>query len=229
MRTVLCNRKFSLLASVFALSLAGCNSGSAAAGAVAPLPDPPASAPGGATSEQVAVLAGGCFWGVEAVFEHVKGVKSVTSGYAGGSALTANYPLVSSGATRHAEAVRIVFDPKVIGYGELLRIFFAVAHDPTQLDRQGPDRGPQYRSAIFATGPEQSDIAKAYIAELGKAKSFDRPIVTVVQPLEKFFEGEDYHQDYARLNPTQPYIVFHDAPKVVALESRFPTLYRDQK
>jgi len=215
----------SLLAFAIGAGLMGCGPGVADAGA-GRLPDPAATASSTAAGEQVAVLAGGCFWGVEAVFEHLKGVKQVSSGYAGGSAATASYALVASGATDHAEAVRIVFDPAEVSYGQLLKVFFSVAHDPTQLNRQGPDRGPQYRSAIFAGDAEQARVAKEYIAQLGAAKAFDQPIVTQVTPLEEFFEAEAYHQDYARLNPDEPYIVFHDAPKVRALQRQFPALYR---
>ncbi len=214
-----------LLSFVLGAALMGCGPGVADAG-TGVLPNPPATAAIAGAGDQVAVLAGGCFWGVEAVFEHVKGVKHVSSGYAGGSAATARYALVSSGATQHAEAVKIVFDPDVISYGELLRVFFSVAHNPTQLNRQGPDRGPQYRSAIFAGDPEQARVAEAYIAQLGAARTFDQPIVTQVTKLERFHEAEDYHQDYARLNPNEPYIVFHDAPKVKALQRQFPALYR---
>lgn len=215
----------SLLALAMAAGLMGCGSGIADA-AAEQLPDPSSTSSIAPLGDQVAVLAGGCFWGVEAVFEHVQGVKRVSSGYAGGSAATASYALVASGATDHAEAVRIVFDSAQISYGELLKVFFSVAHNPTQLNRQGPDRGPQYRSAIFAGDPEQARVAKAYIAQLGAAKAFDQPIVTQVATLKAFFEAETYHQDYARLNPNEPYIVFHDAPKVKALARQFPALYR---
>lgn len=208
------------------VALLGCGSGVADATA-GQLPDPAISmSPTG--TQQVAVLAGGCFWGIEAVFEHVKGVKQVSSGYAGGSAATANYALVGSGVTGHAEAVKVVFDPRQVTYGQLLKVFFSVAHDPTQLNRQGPDRGPQYRSAIFASDAEQARVAKAYIAQLATSKAFPKPIVTEVAPLEKFYVAEDYHQDYARLHPNEPYIVYHDAPKVKALARQFPTLYRVQ-
>ncbi len=213
----------SLLALAMGAGLLGCGPGVAGS---APLPDPLATPVVNPAGEQVAVLAGGCFWGIEAVFEHLKGVKQVSSGYAGGSAITARYPLVSSGTTQHAEAVRIVFDPKQVSYGQLLKVFFSVAHNPTQLNRQGPDRGTQYRSAIFAGNPEQARVARAYIAQLGQAQAFEQPIVTQVTPLEGFYEAEDYHQDYARLNPNEPYIVFHDAPKVRALQTQFPAMYR---
>lgn len=180
------------------------------------------------TGEQVAVFAGGCFWGVEAVFEHVKGVRLVESGYAGGSAVTARYPLVSSGRTGHAEAVRVVYDPKQVSYGELLTVFFSVAHDPTQLNRQGPDTGPQYRSAIFFRSAAQQAAAKAYIAQLERSGAFDRRVVTQVVPLVKFHLAEEYHQDFARLNPDHPYIVHHDAPKVRHLKSRLPGLFANR-
>jgi peptide-methionine (S)-S-oxide reductase len=197
-----------------------------AAGKSVALPDPKLDAPLAAGQEQVAVLAGGCFWGVEAVFEHTKGVKRVESGYSGGAANDANYDAVSRGSTRHAEAVRIVYDPAKISYGRLLKIFFSVVHDPTQLNRQGPDIGPHYRSEIFAANAKQADIARAYIAQLDAAKRFPARIVTKVGPLKAFYPAEDYHQDYARRNPNQPYIVYHDAPKVAALQKMFPEAYR---
>lgn len=190
------------------------------------LPDAKIDAPRIAGKDQVAVFAGGCFWGVEAVFEHTRGVKRVESGYAGGSASTARYELVSSGRSAHAEAVRIVYDPAQVSYGQLLKVFFSVAHDPTQLNRQGPDTGPQYRSEIFTTSEMQQKIAVAYIAQLGGAKRYARPIVTRVGALNAFYPAEDYHQDYARLNPNQPYIVINDAPKVAALRKLLPDLYR---
>jgi len=177
-------------------------------------------------AEQTAVFAGGCFWGIEGVFEHVKGVKSAVSGYAGGSATSASYELVSSGDTEHAEVVRVVFDPSQVSYGQLMQLFFSVAHDPTQLNRQGPDRGTQYRSAIFYTSDEQKRAAEAYVAQLTTAKYFPRPIVTQIVPLRAFFEAEDYHQDYMAHNPNAAYIVQHDAPKVEQLRRQFPTLYR---
>ena len=196
-----------------------------------PVPEPkldaPAAAKGGGL--QSAVFAGGCFWGVEAVFEHVKGVTNVVSGYAGGRNSDPSYEQVSSGATGHAEAVRVTWDPKQVSYGQLLKVFFSVAHDPTQLNRQGPDHGTQYRSAIFHSGAEQQRIAQAYIAQMGAAATFGKaPIVTQVQPLAKFWPAEAYHQDFARLNPTHPYIVYHDAPKVARLKERYPGMYRAQ-
>ena len=186
---------------------------------------PTAQADAKASGDQVAVFAGGCFWGVEAVFEHVKGVRQVSSGYAGGSALTARYPMVSSGRTGHAESVKVVYDPKQVSYSQLLTVFFSVAHDPTQLNRQGPDTGPQYRSAIFYGNAAQQAAAKAYIAQLERSRVFDRPVVTQVVPLVKFHPAEDYHQDFARLNPDHPYIVHHDAPKVRNLKAKLPGLY----
>ena len=176
-------------------------------------------------SVETAVLAGGCFWGVEAVFEHVKGVTQVTSGYSGGTAESAQYRMVSSGATTHAESVRISYDPSQVTYGQLLRVFFSVAHNPTELNRQGPDVGKHYRSAIFYANEEQRKVAQAYIAQLNAAKAFPRPIVTEVVPLKAFYEAEAYHQDYAARNPTQPYIVVHDLPKVANLQRQFPDLY----
>jgi peptide-methionine (S)-S-oxide reductase len=198
----------------------------ASTAAPSPLPDPAIDAPLAKTpSEETAVLAGGCFWGVEAVFEHVKGVKLAESGYSGGTANTANYDLVSRGNTAHAEAVRVIYDPAQISYGRLLKIFFSVAHDPTQLNRQGPDIGPQYRSAIFPTGEAQKRIAEAYILQLREARVFPRLIVTKVTPLEAFYQAEEYHQDYAKKNPLQPYIMMHDAPKVERLKTMFPDLF----
>jgi peptide-methionine (S)-S-oxide reductase len=178
-----------------------------------------------AKSEQTAVVAGGCFWGIQAVFQHVKGVIRATSGYSGGAASTAEYELVSNGDTGHAESVKITYDPSQITYGQLLRVFFSVAHDPTQLNRQGPDTGSQYRSSIFYGSDEQKRIAEAYIAQLEKAKVFPHPIVTQVVPLKAFYPAEAYHQDYAAHHPDSPYIVYNDAPKVAHLRQEFPDLY----
>ncbi len=178
------------------------------------------------TGEQTAVLAGGCFWGVEAVFEALTGVKDVVSGYAGGSRSSANYRVVSSGTTGHAESVRITYDPAKISYGQLLKVFFAVAHDPTQLNRQGPDEGPQYRSAIFFSGPEQKSVAEAYITQLNEAKVFARRIVTTVATLEGFYPAEPEHQDFIRRNPRNPYVLVHDRPKLEHLEKDFPELLK---
>jgi len=177
-----------------------------------------------ATSE-IAVFAGGCFWGVEAVFEHVKGVKEAVAGYSGGSAQTAKYEIVSSGTTGHAESVRVSFDPAQVNYGQLLKVFFAVAHDPTELNRQGPDTGTQYRSAIFYANDEQKSTAEAYVAQLQAAKIFPRPIVTQVAPLRAFYPAEAYHQHYLVNHPTQPYIVINDLPKLAKLKRQFPALY----
>lgn len=176
-------------------------------------------------AQQTAVVAGGCFWGVQAVFHHVKGVVSATSGYSGGSADTAEYELVSAGDTGHAESVKIVYDPSKISYGQLLQIFFSVAHDPTQLNRQGPDEGTQYRSVIFYGSEEQKRVAEAYIVQLQTAKVFARPIVTQVVPLKAFYPAEEYHQNYADRHPDNPYILFNDAPKVTHLRKQFPALY----
>ena len=192
----------------------------------APLPDPATDVPKApAKGQATAVFAGGCFWGVDAVFKHVKGVTSATSGYSGGASKTARYELVGTGATGHAEAVQVVYDPSQISYGQLLRIFFSVAHDPTQLNRQGPDVGPQYRSAIFYADPAQQRVAKAYIAQLQQAKSFSGPIVTEVAPLDAFYAAEDYHQNYLAQHPTNMYIVINDQPKLDQLKKQFPDLY----
>lgn len=199
---------------------------SAAKAKVVIIPDPAVDIPlAAAKGEQTAVLAGGCFWGIEAVFEHVKGVRRVTSGYSGGDADEARYELVSAGRTGHAESVRITYDPSQITYGHLLKVFFAVAHDPTELDRQGPDTGKQYRSAIFYSNDEQKRVALAYIDQLSRAKVFERPIVTQVAALQSFYEAEAYHQDYALHHPNDTYIVVHDLPKVANLRRQFPKLY----
>lgn len=190
------------------------------------LPDPLVdTASGKISGTQTAVVAGGCFWGIEGVFEHVKGVTSVASGYAGGKRETASYEQVSSGTTGHAESVRVTYDPKQISYGQLLKIFFSVAHDPTELNRQGPDSGTQYRSAIFFADDEQKRVATAYIDQLQKAHLFKAPIVTQVQPLTKFYDAEAYHQDYLARHPNQPYIVINDMPKITNLQRQFPALY----
>ena len=183
---------------------------------------PKAATPGEAT----AVFAGGCFWGVDAVFKHVKGVKNVVSGYSGGNAQTAKYMLVGTGTTGHAEAVKVTYDPAQIGYTDLMKVFFAVAHDPTEKDRQGPDVGTQYRSAIFYADPQQKELAQRYIAQLDAAKSFGKPIATEVAALDKFYPAEDYHQNYLALHPNQPYIVYNDLPKLEALKKQFPAWYR---
>lgn len=194
--------------------------------AAAPFPDPKIDAPlAAAKGTQTAVFAGGCFWGVEGVFEHVKGVTQVVAGYSGGSVDKPSYEQVSSGTTGHAESVRISYDPSRISYGQLLKVFFSVAHDPTELNRQGPDSGTQYRSAIFFANGEQKRVAEAYIAQLQAARTFRRPIVTQVAPLKAFYAAEAYHQHYLELHPDQPYIVINDLPKIANLKREFPALY----
>jgi peptide-methionine (S)-S-oxide reductase len=197
---------------------------------------PPAVDVQNASGIQTAVLAGGCFWGVQGVFQHTKGVVNAVSGYSGGNQKNADYHMVSTGTTGHAESVEIKFDPKKISYGKILQIFFSVAHDPTQLNRQGPDTGTQYRSAIFTTSDEQKNVADAYIAQLNAAGVYKKPIVTKVGPLQGFFAAETYHQDYLTLHPTQPYIAYNDIPKVENLKKLFadnysekPTLVGDSK
>jgi len=192
-----------------------------------PIPAPVVDEPHAAAKHETAVFAGGCFWGVQTVFQRVKGVTATTAGYSGGTAETATYSQVSSESTGHAEAVKIVFDPAKISYGTLLRVFFSVVHDPTELNRQGPDVGTSYRSAIFFTTPEQQKVAAAYIAQLDEAKVFPRKIVTQLVPLKAFYDGEDYHQDYAEKNPNNPYIQVCDVPKTAALKVQFPELFQD--
>ena len=182
-------------------------------------------APAGSATQTI-VLAGGCFWGIEAVYEHIRGVTNAVSGYAGGTREQADYETVSTGRTGHAEAVQVTFDPSKVSLQKLLQVFFSVAHDPTQLNRQGPDVGPQYRSAIFFSDEEQARVARAYIDQLASAKTFPRPIVTQVSKLDAFYPAEEYHQDFAEKNPTYPYIVYHDKPKVDNLKKRFPDLFR---
>ena len=215
-----------LLAVVPAFSMLACTgSSAAAANADAAIPAPAADLPAIATGTQVAVFAGGCFWGVDAVFKHVKGVTRVVSGYAGGKAETAQYEDVGSGRTGHAEAVEVTYDPAIVSYGTLLKVFFTVAHDPTELNRQGPDTGTQYRSTIFIANEAQRTAATAYIADLTKAGVYARPIVTTLEPLVKFFTAEPYHQNYLALHLTQPYIVYNDLPKLDVLKRRMPELY----
>jgi peptide-methionine (S)-S-oxide reductase len=175
-----------------------------------------------------AVFAGGCFWGVQGVFQHVDGVTRAVSGYSGGAAETATYEQTNTGATGHAEAVEVTYDPSIVSYGELLHIYFSVAHNPTQLNFQGPDHGTQYRSTIFPATQAQADTARAYIAQLDDTNLFEGPIVTTIEPLEAFYPAEQYHQDFLTLNPTWPYIVFHDLPKIAALKALFPDVYRDE-
>ncbi len=191
-----------------------------------PSPAVDAAAPSGAALQTI-VLAGGCFWGVQAVFQHTKGVTAAVSGYAGGDKQTANYDMVGTGHTGHAESVAVTFDPQQISYGKILQIYFSVAHNPTELNRQGPDVGTQYRSAVFYADEEQKRIADAYIAQLDKAHVYGRPIVTKLEKLSGFYPAEDYHQDFAVLHPTYPYIVFNDAPKVENLKRLFASSYRD--
>lgn len=210
-----------------ALLLVGATLACNSAASATTIPNPTLDAPLAKTkSEQTAVLAGGCFWGIEAVFEHVKGVAKATSGYSGGSADTAQYETVSTGQTGHAESVRVTYDPSQISYGQLLKVFFSVAHDPTELNRQGPDTGTQYRSAIFYANDEQKRIAEAYIDQLNKAKVFGAPIATQVSALHAFYEAESYHQDYLAHHPDQPYIVINDIPKVENLKKQLPELYK---
>jgi len=204
--------RFALLAPLLALLLQG-----------AAFPDPPPAPVPGAAGEQV-VLAGGCFWGMEAVFEQLRGVSRVVAGYSGGSAATAHYEIVSTGMTGHAESVEITFDPHKISFGQILKIYFSIAHDPTELNRQGPDDGTQYRSSIFYTTPEQQQIAQAYIKELGAARVFANPIVTTIVPLHAFYPAEEYHQHFVARNPNYPYVVFNDQPKLKALRQEYPQL-----
>jgi peptide-methionine (S)-S-oxide reductase len=181
-----------------------------------------------AAGTQTIVLAAGCFWGIQGVYQHVKGVTRVLAGYAGGSKETATYDQVTTETTGHAESVEIQFDPKQVSLGRLLQIYFSVAHDPTELNRQGPDEGPSYRSAIFFSNTEQQKVARAYIDQLNKAKIFSRPIATTLEPLKGFYMAEGYHQDYLIGHPTQPYIVYNDLPKIAALKRVYPEVYRDQ-
>jgi len=208
-----------------AAGLALRNTSAAAEGGRA-LPSPTVDLPPGQATSATIVLAGGCFWGVQGVFQHVKGVTNAVSGYAGGEKKTADYDAVSSGRTGHAESVQVTYDPRQISYGRLLQIFFSVAHDPTELNRQGPDTGTQYRSAIFPTTTEQADVAKAYIAQLDQAHAFKRPIVTKIEPDRPFYPAEGYHQDYLTRNPSNPYIAINDLPKIEDLKRLSPDLYR---
>jgi peptide-methionine (S)-S-oxide reductase len=217
--------KFRVVAVLPLLVTLACN----VATATVSIPDPVVDARlAAASGQQTMVVAGGCFWGIQAVFEHVKGVADVKAGYSGGTAETAHYEIVSSGDTGHAESVRIVYDPSKITYGQLLKVFFSVAHNPTQVNRQGPDVGTQYRSAIFYSSDEQKRIAEAYIDQMNKAKVFDRRIATEVVALKAFYEAEGYHQDYAVHHPNEPYIMINDLPKVASLRKQFPDLYREK-
>jgi peptide-methionine (S)-S-oxide reductase len=190
------------------------------------LPTPAVDEQANGKTSEVAVIAGGCFWGVQGVFQHVDGVMNAVSGYAGGEKATAHYEMTSSGSTGHAESVQITFDPRKISYGRILQVYFSVAHDPTDLNRQGPDEGTQYRSAIFPLNDEQARVAKAYIAELDATHVFGAPIVTTIEPEKTFYRAEDYHQDFLARNPGYPYIVFNDLPKIANLKRLFPALYR---
>ena len=197
--------------------------------AQATIPDyagPQTKPAGSGKSTAVAVFAGGCFWGVDAVFKHVKGVSNVVSGYSGGSAATAHYLVVGTGTTGHAESVKVTYDPTKVSYAELLKVFFDVAHDPTQLNRQGPDYGTQYRSVVFYANDQQKAIAQRYIAQLDQTKAFPKPIVTQVVPLDKFYPAEDYHQNYLELHPDQPYIVYNDLPKLAHLKKDYAAWYQ---
>jgi peptide-methionine (S)-S-oxide reductase len=209
-----------------ALSLAALASLPASAVRAAPAPLTP-PVPGTAITVDTAVFAGGCFWGIEGVFEHIKGVVSATAGYAGGTTASPTYEDVSSEETGHAESVQVVYDPSKISYSQLLQVFFTVAHDPTQLNRQGPDVGTSYRSAIFFRSAAQQKAATDYVAELTRKKLYSRPIVTQIVPLKAFYRAEDYHQHYMALHPDQPYIVYNDAPKVERLRKEFPALYQE--
>jgi peptide-methionine (S)-S-oxide reductase len=197
-------------------------------GASMAVPAPSLDNPKAAGTLQTAVLAGGCFWGVQAVYEHVQGVRKVVSGYSGGEKSSAEYETVSTGTTGHAESVQISFDPREVSFGEILQIYFSVVHDPTQLNRQDPDTGPQYRSNIFYTDPSQKKIAESYIAQLNKAKVFSRSIATRVDPLKAFYPAEDYHQDFLIHNPDNPYIATFDVPKIANLKAAFPVFYRGE-
>lgn len=210
-----------------AIGILPSNPAAIAAEGVVAAPAPAYDPPDGATS-RTAVLAGGCFWGVQGVFSHVKGVTGAVSGYAGGQRATADYETVSGGGTGHAESVRITYDPRVVSYGSLLRIYFSVVADPTQLDRQGPDHGTQYRGALFPTTPEQAKVAQAYIDQLGRAKLWPAPIVTRIEAFRGFYPAEAYHQDFLALHPRYPYIAINDLPKVAALKRLYPQSWRDR-
>ena len=218
----------STLLAIVLLVLAGLaiTSDPAAAEGARALPMPAVDQPPGQATSAVVVLAGGCFWGVQGVFQHVKGVTNAVSGYAGGDRKSADYEMVSSGRSGHAESVQVTYDPRQISYGRVLQIFFSVVHDPTQLNRQGPDTGTQYRSAIFPLNADQAEIAKAYIAQLDQAKAFKKAIVTKIEPDRSFYPAENYHQDFLTRNPTSPYIVYNDLPKIEDMKRLMPELYR---
>jgi peptide-methionine (S)-S-oxide reductase len=193
-----------------------------------PIPAPTMQAPAATAASEKVVLAGGCFWGVQGVFQHLKGVTRAVSGYSGGTTVNPSYEQVSSGETGHAEAVEVTFDPRVVSFGTILQVYFSVAHNPTELNRQGPDSGTQYRSEIFFANPLEKKLAAGYIAELDRAKVFGAPIVTRVEPMGAFYPAEGYHQNYATLHPDQPYIAFNDLPKIENLRRLFPALYREK-
>lgn len=217
-----------IFAGLGVLAWAATKSNDGRANSKAAFPKPAADAPLAASrGKETAVIAGGCFWGIQGVFKHLKGVVSSTSGYAGGAADTAHYEEVSTGTTGHAESVRVVFDPSQVSYGQILMIFFSVGHNPTELNRQGPDYGTQYRSSIFYTSDEQRKIAEAYIAQLEAAKVYSQPIVTKVVPLQGFYSAEDYHQDYLEHHTYEPYIMMNDLPKLANFKKDYPELYRE--
>ncbi|WP_415214901.1 peptide-methionine (S)-S-oxide reductase MsrA [Shinella sp.] len=219
--------RISTLFAGMGIALEGLMSATTVAGAQEGLAIPaPALDEENAASRETAVFAGGCFWGVQGVFQRVEGVSNAVSGYAGGAKETAHYEMVGNGNTGHAEAVRVTFDPAKITYGKLLQVYFSVAHDPTQLNRQGPDMGPQYRSTLFPTSEEQARVAKAYIEQLNKARIYEAAIVTTIEPDKAFYPAEDYHQDFLTNNPTYPYIVYNDMPKIDNLKRLFPANYR---
>jgi peptide-methionine (S)-S-oxide reductase len=221
--TVFARRNLAAASAAFLFALPATASLAQEAAVVIPAP---AISEAAASGTETAVFAGGCFWGVQGVFQHVKGVKNAVSGYAGGKRETANYEAVSGGRTGHAESVEVTFDPKQVSYGKLLQIFFSVAHNPTQLNYQGPDHGTQYRSAIFAVSDEQRKVAEAYVVQLDKTKLFNAPIVTRISGLEAFYPAEKYHQDFLTLNPSYPYIVYNDMPKIDNLKALFPASFR---
>lgn len=227
MKTILKPISFAAFGALALATLAGVSSRASAEPFVIPAPKADAAMSTGGGSRSI-VLAGGCFWGVQGVYQHTKGVIQAVSGYAGGAADSARYDTVSSGSTGHAEAVKITYDPKQVSLGKLLQIYFSVVHDPTQLNRQGPDSGTQYRSAIFTSQPEEQAIAKDYIAELDAAKVYKKPVVTKIEPMNGFYPAENYHQDYLTLHPYQPYIAFNDIPKVNNLKKLFAADYRDK-
>jgi peptide-methionine (S)-S-oxide reductase len=217
-----------LFAGIGVLAWATAKPNDGRANAKAAFPKPAIDAPlASSKGQETAVLSGGCFWGVQAVFQHLKGVTSATSGYSGGAAKTAHYEEVSTGETGHAESVKIVFDPAQVSYGQILMIFFSVGHNPTELNRQGPDYGTQYRSSIFYGNEQQKKIAEAYIAQLNAARVYSQPIVTQIVPLQGFYAAEDYHQDYLKHHSYEPYIVMNDLPKLTSFKKEYPDLYRN--